>query len=206
MMMSRGSARAAQRLRTRERILVAAYDVLRRNGMAGAEISTIAAAAGIAHGTFYVHFPSKEHVLVELERREESRMAAELVQYLHRSPDLAEVLEEVVRLVAGLRARVGGALFKELLAAHFSPTRPSPDAWTDHPVIVALVEVFERARSAGTLHPEVDAFYSASFFLLGVYGVFTDDAHAGDERLRKLVASTVRGLESREREAKRTRA
>jgi hypothetical protein len=126
-------------------------------------------------------------------------MAGELAQFLAGPHDLAAGLNEVVRLVADLRARVGVVLFKELLMAHFSPTRPSSDAWTDHPVIVLLVGELERARREGALHPEVDAFYSASFFLLGVYGVFTassDDA-AHEDRLRKLVAATVRGLEVR---------
>lgn len=190
------ATRAEQRLRTRERILGAAFVELRTSGLAGTEVSAIAAAAGVANGTFYFHFPTKEHVLVELEQREESRMAGELARFLDSPHDLAEGLHEVVRLVADLRARVGALLFKELLAAHFSPTRPSFDAWTDHPVIVLLVRELERARSEGTLHPEVDAFYSASFFLLGVYGVFTE-SDDGRDRLRKLVAATVRGLETR---------
>jgi AcrR family transcriptional regulator len=193
------STRDARRLQTRERILGAAFAVFRQTGLAAAEVSAIVAAAGVAHGTFYFHFPTKEHVLVELETREETRMAGELAQFLAGPHDLAAGLNEVVRLVADLRARVGAVLFKELLMAHFSPTRPSSDAWTDHPVIVLLVGELERARREGALHPEVDAFYSASFFLLGVYGVFTassDDA-AHEDRLRKLVAATVRGLEVR---------
>jgi TetR/AcrR family transcriptional regulator, repressor for uid operon len=190
------TARDTRRLRTRERILTAAFTVLRETGLAGAEIRAIVAAAGVAHGTFFVHFPTKEHVLVELEQREETRMAGELARFLARPHRLADALDEIVRLVADLRARVGDVLFKELLAAHFSPTRPSPDAWTDHPVIVLLVRELEQARDEGALHPEVDAFYSASFFLLGVYGAFTapDD---GTDRLPKLVAATVRGLETR---------
>jgi AcrR family transcriptional regulator len=37
------------------------------------------AAAGVAHGTFFFHFPTKEHVLLELEHREiERRLGAVL--------------------------------------------------------------------------------------------------------------------------------
>ena len=81
-------------------------------------------------------------------------------------------------------------LFKELLALHFSPTRPHADDWTDHPVIVLLVREIERVRGDGSVHPEVDAFYSAIFFLLGVYGVLTttDSADKRDTMLTKLVA------------------
>lgn len=190
------SARDARRLRTRERILDAAFTELRRSGLAGAEVGAIAAAAGVAHGTFYFHFPTKEHVLVELEQREEARMAIELARSLETPHELADCLHEVVRLVVDLRGRLGDPLFKELLAAHFSPRRPSADAWTDHPLIVLLVRELLQARSDGTLHPEVDAFYSAGFFLLGVYGVLADSDMDAD-RLRALVAATVRGLEIR---------
>ena len=50
--------------------------------MAGAEVNAIVAAAGVAHGTFYFHFPTKEHVLLELERREEARIAADFARFL----------------------------------------------------------------------------------------------------------------------------
>jgi hypothetical protein len=88
-------------------------------------------------------------------------------------------------------------LFKEFLALHFSPSRPVKDDWTDHPLIVLLVREIERARGNGAVHPEVDGFYSAVFFLLGIYGVLTTTDHGAkrDKMLRELVASAVRGLE-----------
>ncbi len=193
------SAREARRLQTRQRILGAAIAEFKRSGMAGAEVSAIVAAAGVAHGTFFFHFPSKEHVLLELERREEARIAAELAQFLHGTHHLVAALTEVVHLVTGLEQRLGPLLFKELLALHFSPSRPHKDDWTDHPVIVLLVSEIERARGDGEVHPEVDAFYSAMFFLLGIYGVLTttDNPDTRDTMLAKLVASAVRGLEVR---------
>jgi TetR/AcrR family transcriptional regulator, repressor for uid operon len=164
--------------------------------MAAADIGAIVAAAGVAHGTFFFHFPSKEHVLLELECREEVRIAGEFARFLEVAHDLVSALTEVVHLVTGLEQRLGPLLFKELLALHFSPTRPHKDEWTDHPVIVLLVREIERARGDGEVHPEVDAFYSATFFLLGVYGVLTTTDNPGtrDTMLAKLVASAVRGL------------
>jgi len=50
--------------------------------MAGADVNAIVTAAGVAHGTFFFHFPSKEHVLLELEGREEARMAAEFARFV----------------------------------------------------------------------------------------------------------------------------
>jgi hypothetical protein len=45
----------------------------------------------------------------------------------------------------------------------------------------------------------VDAFYSAAFFLLGIYSVLTTMSNFGirDNMLAKLVAAAVRGLEIR---------
>jgi TetR/AcrR family transcriptional repressor of uid operon len=192
------SAREMRRLQTRERILGAAIAEFKLAGMAGADVNAIAAAAGVAHGTFFFHFPSKEHVLLELESREEARMAADFARFLDGTHDLVTVLNETVHLVTGLEQRLGPLLFKELLALHFSPTRPTKDEWTDHPVIVLLVREVERARGDGEVHPAVDAFYSAAFFLLGVYGVLTTtgNAEVRDTMLAKLVDTAVRGLGS----------
>ncbi len=195
----KATAREVRRRQTRERILGAAIAEFTRSGMAGADVNAIVTAAGVAHGTFFFHFPSKEHVLLELESRQEARIAAEFAAYLKGAHGLGPVLAEVVRLVAGLEQLLGPLLFKELLALHFSPTRPSKDDWSDHPVIVLLVDEIERARGDGEAHPEVDAFYSATFFLLGIYGVLTttDSADKRDTMLAKLIATAVRGLEVR---------
>ena len=70
--------REAQRLQTRARVFDAAVAEIGRSGLAGADVAAIAAAAGVARGTFYFHFPTKEHVLVELERAEEVKIVATL--------------------------------------------------------------------------------------------------------------------------------
>lgn len=191
------TARDLRRLQTRERILGAAIAEFQASGMAGADVGAIVNAAGVAHGTFFFHFPSKEHVLLELERREETRMATEFARFLDIAHDLATALTELVRLVTRLEQRFGPILFKEVLALHFSPSRPTMDEWTDHPLIVLLVREIERARGDGEVHPEVDAFYSAAFFLLGIYGVLTTTANneKRDAMLAELVATALRGLE-----------
>jgi len=79
----------------------AAIAEFKRAGMAQADVSAVVAAAGVAHGTFFFHFPTKEHVLLELERREEDRMVKQLAQFLKSEHDLPAVLREAVRLVLG---------------------------------------------------------------------------------------------------------
>ena len=193
------SSREARRLQTRERILGAAIAEFKRAGMSGADVHAIVVAAGVAHGTFFFHFPSKEHVLLELENREEARMAAEFARFLEEDHGLKATLTKVVHLVTGLEERLGARLCKELLALHFSPSRPYGDDWTDHPVVVLLVRELERARRDVAVHPDVDVFFTATFFLLGIYGVLTT-THSPSARvtmLTGLINTAMHGLGAR---------
>lgn len=199
------SGREVQRLETRERVYKAAIAEFKRSGMADADIGVITAAAGVARGTFYFHFPTKEHVLAELVHREEARMSTELARFLVTPRDLASTLAEEVRLIVGVERRLGKVLFREMLAFHFSPTRPEahpdPSQWAEHPAVALMVEVIERARERGEVHAEADAVQSVSFFLLGLYALlitshdYSKSARAG--LLDSFVATAIRGLEPR---------
>jgi AcrR family transcriptional regulator len=172
MAVSEGSStREAKRLQTRERLMGAAIAEFKRSGMADAEVSAIVAAAGVAHGTFFFHFPTKEHVLLELEHREEERIAKQFGQFLTSHRELADVLNEAVRQVKGLERRLGDLLFKDFLALHFSQTRPPTEGAHDHPLIVLVAEQIELARDRGETDPEVNPVNSAVFFLLGLYAL-----------------------------------
>ena len=60
-MAERRSTREAKRLQTRERLLGAAIAEFKRSGMAEADVGAVVNAAGVAHGTFFFHFPTKQH-------------------------------------------------------------------------------------------------------------------------------------------------
>jgi AcrR family transcriptional regulator len=194
------SAREAKRLETRQRLLGAAIAEFRRAGIADADVGAIVSAAGVAHGTFYFHFPTKEHVLIELERREEIRTAKELARFLESPHDLESALREVVRQVMAVEKQLGRLLFKDVLALHFSSNRPADDEWTDHRMIVLVVKEIERARDVGEADPEVDPFHSAVYFLLGVYGLLTTTRGSDEIRnslLENYVKTAMRGIGAR---------
>ncbi|MFN4277486.1 MAG: TetR/AcrR family transcriptional regulator [Ferrovibrio sp.] len=100
---------------TRRKILDAAKREIGRRGFAEASISTITAEAGVAQGTFYIYFRSKEDVMRELvlhmgrmlrhhltEATEDAtnRIEAErlglraFLDFVRRNPDLYKVVEE----------------------------------------------------------------------------------------------------------------
>lgn len=194
------SGQDLQRRQTHQRVFRAAITEFKRAGMADADIGTIVAAAGVARGTFYFHFPTKEHVLLELERREEKRISGELVRYLQTPRAMPEVLAEVVRAVVAAERRLGSLLFKDVLAVHFSPMRPPDDEWTDHAIIVVLVEQIEAARERGEVDSATDGSLSAMYFLLGLYALLTTTQRSSALRtfmLDNFVAQVYRGMENR---------
>jgi AcrR family transcriptional regulator len=158
-------------VQTRERLLTAATAEFKRAGMAAADTSSIAAAAGVAHGTFFFHFPTKEHVLIELEKREEDRMAAELTRAFGKPHTLRDTLTECFRVLERLERRLGAPLFRDFLALHFSASRPPSDEWHYHPVIVTVVDELGRARDRGEIPADVDVMRNGVTFLVGLYAL-----------------------------------
>jgi AcrR family transcriptional regulator len=165
------ATRGSKGERTRERLLGAAIGEFKRSGVGKADVRAIASAAGVAPATFYFHFPTKEHVLIELEHREEERIAGDLTRFFADSPGLTAALTRVVDSVGGLEKRLGSSLFKAFLSLHFSAARPPETVWTNHPVIVVVVEELRRAHDNGLVPVDVDPFYSGLFFLVGLYAL-----------------------------------
>jgi AcrR family transcriptional regulator len=192
------SAREAKRLQTRERLMGAAIAEFKRSGMTEADVSAIVAAAGVAHGTFFFHFPTKEHVLLELERREEERIAKQFGQFVKTPRDLPAALNEAANLVMGLERRLGDMLFKDFLALHFSQTRPPAENERDHQLIILVAQQIESARDRGETDSDVIPINSAVFFLLGLYALLitTNDWPTRRTLLDDYMVRTLRGIGS----------
>jgi AcrR family transcriptional regulator len=199
------NGREAQRLQTRQRVYAAAIAEFKRCGMAAADVAVIAKEAGVARGTFYFHFPTKEHVLAELERNEEARLAAQLTRFLATPHDLPSAFREVVRLMTVMERRVGKTLFREMLAMHFSPRRPEllprSDRWGDYPVMTLVIQAVELARTRGEVYEGADALHTAQLFMLGLYAMMiTSPEHPKNVRseiIDNFLATVLRGVESR---------
>lgn len=175
----------------------AAVAEFKRAGMADADVGSIVAAAGVAHGTFFFHFPTKEHVLLELERREEARIAKGFATFAKTHDDLPSVLRESVRLVMDLERRLGVVLFKDFLALHFSPTRPPTEQGDDHPLIAGLAEKIDNARQRGDTAADVTPMNSAIYFLLGLYALLitTDESTGRSGLVDDYLTRTLRSLQ-----------
>src|SRR5947208_8003454 len=149
-------AREAQRLETRARVFDAAVAEIGRSGLAGADVSAIARAAGVVRGTFYFHFPTKEHVLVELERAEETRIVAELETKAASADDLTSILTALVRRVLAAERRMGSVIFRDMLGLHFSSTRPAEDGLAEHPLAEFVIAKIAEAKAAGRVSADAE--------------------------------------------------
>ena len=145
----------------RERLLVAASDLVRRYGVAGTGLSALLAESGTARGSIYQHFPGGKDELIEAA----TDVAGAAMQAEAWAAEDATTPEDVVRVVVGQARR---ALQDEDFARG-CPVVAAAVAGPEHPGVVAaasrafrswtqdLARVF---REAGVAAGQAESFSS----------------------------------------------
>jgi len=193
------NARDAQRLQTRARLFDAAVAEIGTTGLAGTDVAAIAAAVGVARGTFYFHFPTKEHVLVELERNEEAKIVAKLATKTSAPGDLMSMLTSLVREVLAAEERLGPVVFRDMLGLHFSATRPVGDQPDEHPLAEFVIAAITQAQGAQRISPDADARELGVIFMTGLFALLATGGAAPRDRaalLDRYVTTIVHGMEA----------
>jgi AcrR family transcriptional regulator len=133
--------------RNRERILAAAEEVFARSGTA-ASTEDIAARAGVAIGTVFRHFPTKQDLLAAIVKELLARLTAEVAELAKGDPSTAlfDFFTRVVEQAAAKQAVV------ELLARGGVRVGVADPVRSLHDAIGVLLE---RARTAGAVRPDV---------------------------------------------------
>ena len=154
----------------RREILEAATALFRDRGFDATTVQAIAAKAGVAAGTVYLYFPSKEAILVALQEDFEAGLLdrfAELAESVlaeeERTGEVVGYREVIERLIDGI---VGYSLERravcEVMASHVGRTGIAPD----DPILAgALTELLARVIREGvrlgyihTSDPEMAAY------------------------------------------------
>jgi TetR/AcrR family fatty acid metabolism transcriptional regulator len=86
----------------RERILAAAVRVFAKNGFHATRVSDVAKAAGVADGTIYLYFKSKDELLVSLFEDRVEKLLSYVEQEIPKQPDAASKLRRIIELQLGL--------------------------------------------------------------------------------------------------------
>jgi len=86
----------------RARILQAAVRVFAKKGFHATRVSEVAKAAGVADGTIYLYFESKDQLLVSLFEDRVTRLLAFLDEEIPKLPDPASRLRRIIEIQLGL--------------------------------------------------------------------------------------------------------
>jgi AcrR family transcriptional regulator len=166
------SQRERQRADTRERIFQAAVAEFLRSGYGEAQIPRIAEAAGVVRGTFYFHFPSKEHVLRELM----GRVEADLVERLRAQRGVARSLRDVLSTLVDAITAVNEALeasklVNDVLALYVRAGDDVDPGDRDSGVLDELSYHVAQAVERGELRRDVEPERMAALVLTSVFGL-----------------------------------
>jgi long-chain acyl-CoA synthetase len=134
--------RALAKAETRARLVSAAHEHVDGSGRLPT-VSEITKAAGVSHGTFYLHFPSMEQLVVELQADLHRQLAAAVGPDLGLGAGLREYVRQAAKRSAAIRALwpvpdpqvprgpTGADLLQRWLRPHLAPAGPSSDAELD---------------------------------------------------------------------------
>src|SRR4051812_33972563 len=140
----------------REAILAAANDLFAAQGFRGASLSAIAARVGLSEAGVLHHFPSKEHLLLELLHLRTERDAERVAQALERHEGYLAALLALCRENESTPGLV--RLFTILAAESVDPDHPAHD-WTIERYRALRGRVTEHLRAeqaAGRVDPGLD--------------------------------------------------
>jgi AcrR family transcriptional regulator len=159
--------RVVDRTARRAELASAAAEVFARNGVANTSVSDIVKAAGVAQGTFYLYFDSKDDVLLAVVEQMVDSMVAGMEEAVH-APG-ASAVERMVGLGDMLSSFEQDSGAAELLDIFHRPdNRALHDRLAEHltPRLVPLVEsIVEQGVAEGSF--DVPDTRAAAWFVLG---------------------------------------
>ena len=193
-------ARERQRLDTRERIFAVALQEFRAVGVAAAQVDRIARSAGVARGTFYFHFPTKDDVLLELAARVSSRIARRITSLADSAPSLRALLTSVTNAVTDEHSRVGeSGLLAEMLSLHVRRPHDLSDPTGNVPNLIhELARQLASAKARGQFSSRLPVEQLAAVFATSLFGICArmPAGEALQGSCEAWVDLVVRGLES----------
>ncbi|HEX3772706.1 MAG TPA: TetR/AcrR family transcriptional regulator [Polyangiaceae bacterium] len=146
----------------RERILAAAVRVFARKGFHATRVSEVAKAAGVADGTIYLYFESKEHLLVSLFEDRVERLLAYLESELPRASSASHRLQRIVEMQLGLLegerdlAEVVTVILRQSTKLLREYAAPKFNAYLD-----VIARVIAEGQAAGELRDDVSPHLAA---------------------------------------------
>jgi AcrR family transcriptional regulator len=190
--------RELQKQDRERRILIAARQLFDRNGYAKTSMEDVAARAGLAVGTLYNYFHSKDDLLLAIMRREADRLLRVGERILADTPsDPIVAIAAMADLFVESISADERMLWRELFAAAIS----SPDDLgarlleLDMRLTVQLSALIEKLKARGVLAHDIDAMQAA----MTMYGIclawglaFVTNEEITVEAMRRGITNAIR--------------
>jgi AcrR family transcriptional regulator len=183
---------------TRERLLDAARELIEQDGYSGASVLQVAERAGVAAGTLYRHFESKEELFVEVfravcSREERAMLAAGAALQAEGHCTVVACLEEVLATFAR-RALGNPRLAWALLAEPVDP-RVDAERLAYRMRYTSYVADSLRQAIAGGEIPELDVEFTAAAVVGGCGAALVGPlAPSGRTPSREAVVASLRAF------------
>ena len=175
----RPSARELQRQRTRARLFDAALAEFARAGFDRASVAEIARAADVSRPSFYFHFPTKEHVLLELQWRKE----LELVERLSGFATLRDLLGALPDAIADVYESITGpGVARDMVMIYARLPEYLPLAEQPFPLVRLLERRFGEGAQRGELRTGLEPTQATFLCLTSVFGYLIGAPPHADHR------------------------
>jgi AcrR family transcriptional regulator len=172
--------------RNRDKLIAVAADAFAKHGV-DASLEDIARRAGVGIGTLYRHFPTREHLVEVVYRREVEQLCAAADDLARdHAPDIA-LAEWMQRFVGYIATKRGMANSLRILLT----TNSELFADTSGMVMGALRSLVEGAKASGSIRGDIDSS-DVLHALSGIYAA--PDTPDWQERSRRLVSLLMDGL------------
>lgn len=170
----------------RAALLDAAEQLFVLHGMAATTVEQITTAAGVAKGSFYLHFASKEDVLDGLRQRFVETILTAIDSAVAQQPTDDWGARLGVWATACATGYAVSARLHQMLFSDVPP--PTRDGLADNPLIDDLTRLLHDGGAAGAWHV-ADPRFTAVFLFNALHGVILD---AGDRIDEEAFAQAVR--------------
>lgn len=162
------STRAQQREQTRRRLYESALAIFRRDGVVNCRTEDIAKAAGVSRASFYFHFPTKEHVLLERMAETERQICAK-IEALPEDTAFPQVLRAINEELAAIW-EPDPQLLPDVAGAALRFTATAMDDQEATPLRAMLAQRFSSAAARGEVEARLPAQLLGDFYLANTLG------------------------------------
>ncbi len=187
----RAGAREQKRQRTRRRLYEEAVAEFSRVGFGAASVAEIARAAGVSRPAFYFHFPTKEHVLLEMQWHKE----LELVDALDGCDTLADTLITLAdAIVTGTEGVEGPGVARDMMSIYARRPEWLPLDEQPFPLARLVERRFAEGAARGELREGLDPETAPLLALTGMFGYLIAAPESSNRRadLRAMLSLYLR--------------